>query len=381
MEYRELGRTGKKLSAVGLGCEFLDGAAYEQVKTTIDAAIDGGINIFDSFMPGTEIRENIARALGSRRSQVMIQGHLGSTDVNKQYDISRDMPTVKRYFEELLRIFGYIDFGMLFYIDSEQDYKAIFETEYAGYLQKLKNRGDVLHIGFSSHNPEMAKKVIKTGIVEMMLFSINPAFDMVPHDEYVFDHYSDKGIGPREMFRGIDPKRAELYKLCRQKQIGITVMKAYGGGKLLSAEHTPYAKPLTEAQCIHYALTRPAVASVLVGAKNVTQMRKALDYFKASEKEKDYTEILNSVQNDFKGHCVYCNHCQPCPVEIDISAVTKYLDIALLDKENIPPSIRSHYDSLAQKGCACAACGQCERKCPFGVPIIENMKRAAEVFG
>ena len=47
----------------------------------------------------------------------MIQGHIGSTDVNEQYDISRDLPTAKRYFERLLQIFGYIDFGMMFFIE------------------------------------------------------------------------------------------------------------------------------------------------------------------------------------------------------------------------------------------------------------------------
>ncbi|MCL2400199.1 MAG: aldo/keto reductase [Defluviitaleaceae bacterium] len=378
MEYRELGKTGKKLSTISLGCEYLDKTPYEQVKETIDAALDAGINIFDIFMPGTEIRENIAKALGTKRNQIMIQGHCGATDINKQYDISRDMPTVKRYFEELLKLYGYIDFGMLFFIDSEQDYKDVFETEFVSYLEHLKKQGDVHHIGFSSHNPITALKVIETGVPEMMMFSINPAFDMLPYEEYVFDH-SEKGYGS-DLFRGIDPKRAELYKLCEQKQVGITVMKALGGGKLLSPVHTPYTKPLTVAQCIHYALSRPAVASVLIGCKTATEMQDALRYFDLSNEEKDYTEIISSTQNDFRGCCVYCSHCQPCPVEIDIATVTKYLDIAKLDKENIPPSIISHYNSLEKGGDLCIACGNCESRCPFDVRIIKNMKEAATLF-
>lgn len=52
MIYNDLGKTGKKVSAIGLGCEHLDGKTYEQVKEVIDAAIENGINLFDVFMPG-----------------------------------------------------------------------------------------------------------------------------------------------------------------------------------------------------------------------------------------------------------------------------------------------------------------------------------------
>lgn len=139
MEYREIGKTGLKSSIIGLGCEHLDGKPYEQVNETVNAALEQGINLLDVFMPGKEVRENIAKSLGSRRKDVMIQGHIGSTDIGQQYDISRDLPVVQRYFEDLLRIFGgYIDFGMMFFIDSEEDYKGVFETGFADYVQRLK---------------------------------------------------------------------------------------------------------------------------------------------------------------------------------------------------------------------------------------------------
>jgi len=380
MEYRNLGKTGKKVSAIGLGCEHLDRKPYEQIKETVDAALGHGVNILDVFMPGQEVRENIAKALGSRRGEVMIQGHIGASDVNQQYDISRDLPTVKKYFEDLLRIFGgYIDFGMLFFIDSEKNYSDIFDTEFVDYAMHLKKQGDVGHIGFSSHNPEMAIRAINTGIPEMFMFSVNPAFDMLPSTEYVFDHFDD-GFGT-ELFRGIDPKRAELYKLCEQKQIGITVMKAFGAGKLISKEHTPFTKPMTIPQCINYALSRPSIACILPGCQTAAEVHDTMRYFETTESERDYTEVLSSGINDFKGSCVYCSHCQPCPAEIDIAAVTKLLDIARLDKENIPPSIKAHYMNLNHKGDQCTKCGQCEERCPFDVPIIQNMSEASELLG
>ena len=379
MRYREIGKTGQKASIVGLGCEHLDKKPYEQVQETIGAALECDINLLDVFMPGREVRENIARALGTRRKDVLIQGHVGSTDINQQYDISRDLPLVKRYFEDLLRIFGRIDFGMMFFIDSEDDYKGVFETGFADYVLKLKQDGDIGHIGFSSHNPNTAIRAISTGLPEMMLFSINPAFDMLPAGEYVFDH-SEKGFGA-DLFRGIDPKRTELYQLCEQKQIGITVMKTLGAGKLISPEHTPFAKPLTVQQCMHYALTRPAVSSVMLGCKTRAEVLNAVRYLDMSDGELDYAEVLGSLRNDFRGNCVYCSHCQPCPVDIDIATVNKYLDIGRLDKDNVPPSVRSHYQGLNATGKDCIACGNCEERCPFGVEIIKNMAEAELLLG
>jgi len=357
----------------------MEGQPYEHVKETIDSALENKINIFDIFMPGTQVREAIGKALGNRRKDVMIQGHFGSTDKDKQFDISRDLPTVKRYFEELLRIYGYIDFGMMYFIDSEQDYKDVFETPFITYVEQLKRSGDIHHIGFSSHNPETAMKVIQTGVPEMMMFSINPAFDMLPTESSIFDQFM-YGI-ESELFRGLDPRRAELYKLCNQKQIGITSMKTFCGGKLLSAEHSPYDKAMTTTQCIQYALDRPAVASVLPGCSSKEEIEGIMEYLNANGEEKDYMKILGGVRNDFKGNCVYCSHCQPCPAGIDIATIMKYLDIARLDKENVPPSIRSHYKSVMESSGTCIECGHCENRCPFDVAVVENLKEAARLLG
>lgn len=379
MEYREIGKTGKRGSIIGIGCENLDGKPYTQVEETIHAALESGINMFDVFMPGNEVRENIARALGSRRSEVMIQGHIGSTDIRQQYDISRELPVVKKYFENLLRIFGYIDFGMMFFIDSEEDYQGVFETGFIDYVQKLKKQGDIRHIGFSSHNPNMAMRVINTGVPEMMMFSINLAFDLYPAEVNALEELG-QGLN-QGAFRGFDPKRAALYTLCEQKNIGITVMKTLGAGKLISAEHTPFDRPLTVAQCMHYALTRPGVASVMLGCQTRGQVLDAVRYLELSDQEKDYTDVMNTLRNDFRGNCVYCSHCQPCPAGIDIASVNKYLDIACLDTAHVPPSIRSHYSELARSGKDCIGCGNCEKRCPFQVPVIANMARAADIFG
>lgn len=366
-------------SIIGLGAEHLDGKPYGVVEETIHAALEHDINIVDIFMPGSEVRRNIGRALGGRRKDMIIQGHVGSVDLNQQYDISRDLATCKKYFEQLLVDLGtdYIDVGMLFFMDSDRALEQIYSNGIVDYVLDLKAKGVIRAIGMSSHNPMVARKVLETGIVDLMMFSVNPAFDMTPSQHDVLSTFEALS---QQQYVTIDPVRAELYKYCEQQGIAITVMKTLGGGRLLSAEHSPFKKPMTVTQCIHYALTRPGVVSTMIGCMSAGQVAEAVAYLDATEQQRDFMDIIGGYRGELSGKCVYCNHCQPCPVDIDIAMVNKYLDIAMLDTAHIPPSIVQHYRSLSSNGADCIACGSCEDKCPFSVPIIQNMERADQLL-
>ena len=381
MQYREIGKTGLSASVVGLGAEHLQNKSYGVVEEVVRAALDSGINIMDLFMPGEEVRRNIGAAIAGRRGDLMIQGHICSVEKGGQNAISRDPAVCKRYFEGLLDCLGtdYIDLGMLFFIDSQEDFDSVFKGEIIEYALKLKERGTIRALGASSHNPVTARKVVETGLVDVIMFSVNPAYDMTPASANVLD--SIEGEFKKDEFMGIAPERAALYALCERRGVGMTVMKSLGAGKLISKEHSPFGRPMTIGQCIHYALSRPAVASVLVGCSTGAQVAEAARYLDLTDEERDYSHVIEGFQGGFKGNCVYCNHCLPCPSGIDIAAVNKYLDIALLDEENVPPSVRLHYGALKAGGGDCVSCGSCEKRCPFSVQVRGNMSRAAAIFG
>lgn len=384
MEYRYAGNTGIKVSAIGLGGEHLDNKPRSLVNEVIAAAMDREINIIDLFMPGEAVRTNIGHALKGRRDKMCIQGAIGSVDLNEQYDLSRDVKICRQYFEDLLRFLqtDYIDFAMLFFLDTHEDIDAVIDNGVVDYARQLKRDGKARAIGASTHNPGTARRLVEEGLVDTLMFSVNPAFDMMPDTVDIMEML-DEQFASR--VTKIDPARAELYRLCQSKGVGITVMKPLGAGKLLSPAHTPFAQAMTPAQCIHYALTRPAVASALVGCKSEEELDAAVAYLQASDEERDYSAAIRSFRDDGKGgvrgSCVYCNHCLPCPSNIDVASVSKYLDIALLDERNIPPSIVQHYHSLSAHASSCVECGSCQKRCPFSVQIIENMKKAAALFG
>ena len=179
----------------------------------------------------------------------------------------------------------------------------------------------------------------------------------------------------------MDPAREALYETCQSLGVGITVMKAFGGGDLLNEKLSPAGKALTANQCIHYALTRPAVATVLAGAHTVEELKISIAYEDASIEERDYASAFASFPKiSWEGHCMYCGHCAPCPKGIDIAMVTKFYNLAKAQGE-IPATVREHYALLEHKAGECVGCGACETRCPFGVTIIENMKAARTVFG
>ena len=379
MKYRELGKTGLQVSEIGLGGEWLERHNTEEVKEVIDYCEQKGINILDCWMSEPKVRSNIGAAIEEHRVHWIIQGHIGSTWQNGQYVKTRKLPEVKAAFEDLLNRLrtDYIDLGMIHFVDEEAEFHSIMQGEFIEYIQELKKAGTIHHIGLSTHNPAVAKLAALGGVVEMILFSINPAFDMLPATEDLNNYFADEydaSLG------GIAKERVELYQVCERENVGITVMKGYAGGRLFDAAASPFGVSLTPVQCIHYALTRPAVASIMVGYDTNAHVDAAVAYETATEAEKDYASVLaNAPKHAYRGQCTYCGHCAPCPNKIDIAMVNKLYDLAVMQDE-VPASLKAHYNELTANAKDCVECGGCETRCPFGVNVIEKMQKAKELF-
>ena len=380
MNYRRLGKTNLMVSEVGFGGEWLERHDEAHSVNLIRHAHAQGINIIDCWMPDPKSRTIIGKAIADCRDEWFVQGHLGSTWQGGQYVRSRDMAFVKPAFEDLLARIGggYIDLGMIHYIDSEADWEGSMQGPFIEYVRELHDKGIIRHIGLSTHNPRMAKRAVETGFVEMILFSINPAFDMHPATEDLMDLL---GGDFDESLSGIDPQRASLYQLCEQRDVGITVMKGFFGGALFEKERSPFDVAFTPVQLIHYALTRPAVAAIMCGYDTCEQVDAAVAYETATPDERDYASVIASAPlHSYMGQCTYCGHCQPCPMEIDIAMVNKLYDLAAR-QDSVPESLRAHYLDLPRNASDCVGCQSCEPNCPFGVKIAERMAKAAELFG
>ncbi|MBP5225210.1 MAG: aldo/keto reductase [Lachnospiraceae bacterium] len=379
MNYRALGKTGLKVSEIGFGGEWLERHETEESVELMRHAARQGVNIIDCWMPDPKSRDIIGQAMEGCRGHWIVQGHIGSTYQDGQYVRTRDLTHVVPAFEDLLKRLktDYIDLGMIHYVDAQEDWDNCMQSPYIEYVKDLHARGVIRHIGLSTHNPRIAKLAAESGLVEMILFSVNPAFDMRPATEDLDSMFE----GYEGDFSGIDEERAALYRLCEEKQIGITVMKGFFGGRLFDAERSPFGVAFTAAQCIHYALTRPGVCSVLCGFDTKAQVDEAVSYETATDDEKDYASVIAGAPlHAYSGQCTYCGHCKPCPMDIDIAMVNKLYDLAV-SQPSVPESVRAHYGALKTNASDCIGCQSCESRCPFGVRIADRMERTAALFG
>lgn len=282
-----------------------------------------------------------------------------------------EIETIKEYSPDYYECIG----------DAKQELNSAARPELKKYLDSINEYDNVFVCGpcWWGTYPIAALEAVNSGLVEVLMFSVNPCYDLLPGSEDCEDLWAEKSYS-KPLFN-LDPTREKLYETCQRLGVGITVMKVFGGGDLLSEKYSPAGKAMTAAQCIHYALTRPAVCAIMSGARSLKELTATIDYEYASDEERDYASVFASFpQISWKGHCMYCGHCAPCVKGIDIASVTKYLNLAKAQGE-VPETVHEHYAALKYHAGDCIECGACEKRCPFDVEIIENMRAAKKTFG
>lgn len=362
MEYRFNRRTGDKISVLGFGTSYIAEANEKDAVLTIQRAYEGGVNYFDLATAESRTFPYFGTALGEVRENVFYQVHFGANYETGTYGWSTDGDTIKRSIEWQLKKMktDYIDYGFIHCMDEQSDWQEYQKNGALSYLMQMKEQGVVKHIGLSSHTPAIIQRILDGVPLDMLMFSVNPAYDY------------QKG----DYAKGSVDEHTAVYRRCEAEGVGISVMKPFSGGQLLDASISPFGKALTHYQCIQYALDRPGVLTVLPGMSSVSQIEYLLGFFGASDEEKDYSVIGSFSPAEAVGKCVYCNHCKPCPMGIDIGIINKYYDLA----QNGDSIVAEHYRNLEIRADACVQCGHCESRCPFHVKQESRMQEIAAYF-
>ena len=358
MKYRVNRKTGDSISEIGLGSSYMYEAGMDEAVRALRRAAEGGINYFDLAAGNGRTFPMYGEAFRDIRKDIFFQIHFGADYTKGEYGWSLDLDTIKRSVDKQLRELktDYIDYGFIHCQDEISDWETYLKNGVYDYILALQKEGVVRHIGLSSHTPAVIQRIMDDADIDMLMFSVNPAYD----------------YGQGELANGSVDERSDVYRRCEKEGVGISVMKPFSGGQLLDASRSPFGQALTHYQCIRYCLDKPGVLTVLPGAKSVQEVEMLLSYHDQTEEVTDYSVIGEFAPPQASGKCVYCNHCRPCPAGIDIGLVNKYYDLA---KAGDTMAVE-HYRTLEKNASDCIQCGHCDSRCPFSV---EQSKRMAEI--
>ena len=175
LEYRKLGGTGLDVGAIGLGTEYLINLPRETMVAVIHRAIEQRINYFDLFFAQPQFRDTMGAAFKGYRERVILAAHLGSSDNNGQYEMTRDPEICEHFFIDFLTRYhtDYADILFLHNSDSQEDYDNLMKP--GGLLEmasRFQQEGKARFIGFSGHNTVTSRQAVESGHIDVLLFPI-----------------------------------------------------------------------------------------------------------------------------------------------------------------------------------------------------------------
>ena len=386
MKYRKLGRTGLSVSEIGMGLEHLLDKDEKIVIDTIRAAINGGVNYFDCHV-GHDYQEDSIMYEGYSKLGKALKGHRDNVYISYvTYYKYRNAEYTQPRFDNFLQALDtdHVDVFIIQFCDRSTDYEQITGDNGAlAHAKKLKSEGKASYIGISTHSTDIALKAIRSGEFDVLMYPVNPAFDVITIDEE--QHKSDD-IGflwdAAHDFSAEDKidslPRKNVFNECERNDIGLVAMKPFAGGVTLDWEKEAGFTPVN---LIAYALAQNGVSTVVPGCTKPQEINEILSYCTAAVAEIDYSHAVSKSRWRVTGNCLYCNHCLPCSFDINIAEVNRLFDSFIHNTGTGTENIRDKYLALPVKASVCTGCRTCMERCPFNVDVVDRMKRSAEFFG
>ena len=367
MKYRDFGRTGIKVSALGFGAMRLptvgeDEAVRVDVEKSLpvlERALDLGVNYIDSawgYLNQTS-EEIVGRAVAGRdRSSLYIS-------TKNPLDADVDVKEWRGRLDIQLKRLdaGYIDFYH-FHGLQWREFKGRAVPE--GHLKELhraRDEGLIRHISFSSHDsPANIIKLIDTGEFSSMLVQYNVIHR---HNAVAIEHAREKGMG-------------------------VTIMGPVGGGRIgFMSTMKPQEGRTVPGLCLRYVLSNPNVSVALSGMENVAMVEEnaatAEDDGPLSPVEAaDLDTMLEQVKDLEDLYCTGCGYCMPCPSGVNIPTnflLLNYLKFYDFDED----MVQAYHRGLKPAGRSadfCSECEECIPKCPQNINIPERLKEVEIEF-
>lgn len=349
MQFRTLGRTGLKVSAVSFGALQLGRLSQREANQIIHYCVGEGMNYIDTANIYGNSEQCLGHALQGIRNKVML-----STKTHKRNKESFILD-VKNSFHKLRTDF--IDILFVHDVSTEKDYEKVMGSGIIDYCQRLVKNGHVRHIAVSTHNSVIGEKLFKTNLFDIVMVAYNAA----------------------------NPETEEnLIPLAKSMDLGIVVMKPFGGGILCEERSKQLGFSITAEEALLFAASQPDISCVIPGIDSMAYAKTAIKVANGalSLSEEQRKAIKEKVTLRGMNYCRGCGYCKPCGAKIDIPEVLKLVNrYEVFEHVNWAEmsQISREYSSIKVKGDACTRCGACVTRCPYKLPIPQLMQKAARI--
>lgn len=334
MKEKTLGRTELLVKTLGFGGIPIQRVSEEEAIAVVRRCYELGLNYYDTARNYSNSEQRIGKALEDVRENVIYatKSHQKTANgIRKELAISlKNLRT------------DYIDIYQLHNVTTEEQWKQVREPGGAvEAVNEAKESGKIRHISVTSHNPDLAIKLVKSNLFSTL---------MIP--------YNYLALKPQE----------KLLPLCNKLNVGTIIMKPFGGGAFSNAN-----------TALKFVYNNPNVDIVIPGVPVISELeenyRVWLSDLTISEEEKELIE-KDRVELG-KNYCRGCGYCQPCPQEISISFILRAEKQTLRRMGWSEGRVNSLKNAFA-KAKTCIKCGECESRCPYELPIMELIPESVE---
>ena len=353
-----------RLPKKGLGTDI------EETKRMVDLFMDAGFTYFDTAFVYAGSEKAIRKALVERYPR---ESYTLATKINA-FIMAPTEKAVKEQFKSSLERTGagYFDYYLLHAL-MENNYEKYERFHLWDFVREQKEKGTIRRMGFSFHaGPKLLDK----------LLTEHPEVDFIQLQLNYAD-WENPAVTSRAN-----------YEVARAHGVPITVMEPVKGGAL--ADPPEEVKKIFKAHhpdlsyaswAIRFVASLDGIITVLSGMSNVAQMQDNLSYMKDFKPlDEEEQAVIQKAQRIMGASstvpCTACHYCTDgCPMSIRIPEIFAAMN-KRLGSGRIEEAAAAYAKAVENGGKAsdCLACGQCEGACPQHLPIIENLKKAKEMF-
>ena len=333
MRYFIFGKTGMKVSELGFGGIPLIRLDKETAMSVLQRAYDRGITFYDTANMYLDSEEKIGAAFKGVRDKVIIASK----------SLKRDAAGMTDHVEKTLKRLqtDYIDLYQLHQVAKEDDWESVMAP--GGAMEALlaaRDQGKILHIGLTSHSLAMAIRAVKTDLFSSIQFPFN-FIEIAAKDE--------------------------LFKIAKEKNVGILAMKPFAGGMIDNADIA-----------FKFLRQHPDVLPI-PGFDSVAAVDQVVSFYDNENRvAQSDLELMERYRAELgKQFCRRCEYCMPCPNGVMITPAMGYRVIA----GRMSPAVAVQFSRLPMESVLkCDACGACVEKCPYELPIPDLLKSFYDLY-